>query len=250
MISDDTNIDLSGATPTALNPEGALETNQIAPLDDLQKLFSRVKDSLLRSSTSVEPLIEAQNLVNILSAQVIAAANPLSEAQTNFFYDQFFKEVCSRAANCETKHGPSQEAVAELVRSLVDLLAAELKMQTETCLSLAKSMSPLLACSAKFHKEAFQKVELEDEARAGDHPGGDAHSGSVPVSEFNEDERMWRLALDVGTDIDVFKRDVKRKSQMWTMGKIVAVTGVVDDLARKRLTVKFHQDVTVTEKAY
>ena len=63
------------------NPESASDASQIdssvdnksnvveiAPLEDLKKLFSKVKDNMLRSSTAVDGIIEAQNLVSILSA--------------------------------------------------------------------------------------------------------------------------------------------------------------------------------------
>ena len=63
-------------------------------MEDLKKLFSRVKDSLLRNSTSVEALNEVIGVINILSAQVIAEASPLTEEQTKFFYGEFFKELC------------------------------------------------------------------------------------------------------------------------------------------------------------
>ena len=83
---------------------------------------------MLKSSTSVDALNEASSIVSILSAQVIAKASPLTEEQSKFFYGEFFKEVCSRIGNCEIKAVPSQEAVADLMRNLVDLLASELKM--------------------------------------------------------------------------------------------------------------------------
>ena len=63
------------------NPESASDASQIdssadnksnvveiAPLEDLKKLFSKVKDNMLRSSTAVDGIVEAQNLVSILSA--------------------------------------------------------------------------------------------------------------------------------------------------------------------------------------
>ena len=105
----------------------------------------------------MEALQEAQSLVSILSAQVVAQASPLTEEQSTFFYKDFFKEVCKRAANCENQNVQTQEAVAELMRSLVDLLAAELKMKTETCEKLACHMKPVLDVVSKFHKLAFQK---------------------------------------------------------------------------------------------
>ena len=43
------------------------------------------------------------------------------------------------------------------MRSLVDLLAAEFKMKTETCETLACHMKPVLDVVSKFHKLAFQK---------------------------------------------------------------------------------------------
>ena len=55
------------------------EQNEIAPLEDLKKLFSRVKDSMLRNSTSVEALNEASNIISILSAQNISEASPLTQ---------------------------------------------------------------------------------------------------------------------------------------------------------------------------
>ena len=70
----------------------------IAPLEDLKKLFSRVKDSMLKNSTSIDAINEASNIISILSAQVIAEANPLTEDQSKFFYGEFFKEVSKRAA--------------------------------------------------------------------------------------------------------------------------------------------------------
>ena len=49
--------------------------------------------------------------------------------------------MCQRAANCENINTKTQEAVAELMRRLIDLLAAELKKQTPNCLELASKMS-------------------------------------------------------------------------------------------------------------
>ena len=54
-----------------VNPEDSMagiEQTTIAPLEDLKKLFSRVKDSMLKNSTSVEALNEASGIISILSA--------------------------------------------------------------------------------------------------------------------------------------------------------------------------------------
>ena len=121
-------------------------------MEDLKKLFSRVKDSLLRNSTSVEALNEVIGVINILSAQVIAEASPLTEEQTKFFYGEFFKELCQRIGNCEIKAVASQEKVAELMRSLVDLLAAELKMNTPNCMFMVEQMRHIFDHKNKFYK--------------------------------------------------------------------------------------------------
>jgi hypothetical protein len=128
---------------------------KLLSLEEQKKLFSRVKDSMLRSSTSVEAIYEVIGIVNILSAQIVAKASPLSEEQTRFFYGEFFKEICQRAANAETVNAATQEAIAELMRSLIDLLAVELKAQTPTCLDLADKMRHIFDCTKHFHKNAF-----------------------------------------------------------------------------------------------
>ena len=50
-------------------------------------------------------------------------------------------------------------------------------------------------------------------------------TASGRVVDMNEEERAWRLSLDVGKTIDVFKQDAKKGHEMWTKGEIVAVTG-------------------------
>ena len=70
------------------------------------------------------------------------------------------------------------------MRSLVDLLAAEFKMKTETCETLACHMKPVLDVVSKFHKLAFQK-ETEQAAQPANRPGSDAVTGKVKLSEFN-----------------------------------------------------------------
>lgn len=55
------------------------EEVKILPLEDQKKLFSRVKDSMLRSSTSVEAIQEACGFINILSAKALTGGSPLSE---------------------------------------------------------------------------------------------------------------------------------------------------------------------------
>lgn len=83
------------------------------------------------------------------------------------------------------------------------------------------------------------------------HESVDTITGSVPISEFNKEEKEWRLALDTGKDIDVFKRDFKKKNQMWTKGKIISMTGTnITDLTKKKFTVNFHQDVGMSEVRY
>ena len=60
--------------------------------------------------------------------------------------------MCQRAGNCEIKAEPSQEAVAELMRSLIDLLASELKMKTPNCLFMVEQMRHIFDHKAKFFK--------------------------------------------------------------------------------------------------
>ena len=67
----------------------------VAPLADIKKLFSRVKDSMLKSSTSVDPIRDCLNLINTL-----AEGPELSSEQSNFIYGEFFREIGSRAAGC------------------------------------------------------------------------------------------------------------------------------------------------------
>ena len=67
---------------------------------------------------------------------------------------------------------------------------------------------------------------------------------------MNEEERDWRLSLDVGKTIDVFKQDVKKGLEMWTKGEIIAVTGYQQDISSKSLKVSFYMDVSVNEASY
>jgi len=48
--------------------EEAPQEVKLLTLEDQKKLFSRVKDSMLRSSTSVDAIHEVIGIVNILSA--------------------------------------------------------------------------------------------------------------------------------------------------------------------------------------
>ena len=59
---------------------------------------------------------------------------------------------------------------------------------------------------------------------------------------MNEDEREWRLSLDTNMTIDVFLRDWKNKSEMWTKGKIVAITGEISQLYSKNLKIKIYNN--------
>ena len=72
-------------------------------------------------------------------------------------------------------------------------------------------------------------------------------AGSARVTDLNEDEREWRLSLEVGKTIDVFQRDWKNKSEMWTKGKIVAVTGEVSQLYSKNLKIKIYNNSSFME---
>ena len=67
---------------------------------------------------------------------------------------------------------------------------------------------------------------------------------------MNEQEREWRLSLSVGTTIDVFKRDWKHGNEMWTKGKIVAVTGSETWISTKMLQIAFYKDTSVSEVKY
>ena len=166
---------------------------------------------MLRSSTSTDALAETANIVSILSAQIIAEACPLSEEQAHFFYGEFFDEVCKRAGNAEPSNANVQEAVAELMRRLVDLLAAELKMKTSRSLALAEKMRHVLDPGAKFHKHAFQKPSGGSSATGqAQASAGDTENGRVV--DMNEDEREWRLSLEKGKTVDVLKQDLKTKS--------------------------------------
>lgn len=60
--------------------------------------------------------------------------------------------------NAETTHGATQEAIADMLRALVDLLASELKAQTPTCLDLVEKMRHVFDPSKYFHKNAFQSA--------------------------------------------------------------------------------------------
>ena len=69
----------------------------------------------------------------------------------------------------------------------------------------------------------------------------------MDVKTIPADELEWRLALDIGMTIDVFKRDAKKKLQMWSKGKIEAVTGTVSDLRKRYLTISYFSDKSVSE---
>lgn len=137
------------------------------------------------------------------------------------------------------------------MRRLVDLLASELKKQTPTCLDLTAKIYHIFDPTSRLHKNAFQKVDPSlPSAATSSVETNKSTNGAQDPSIFNESEREWRLALDKDKTIDVFKRDVKRKAQMWTKGTIVAVTGVESDMSKKMLTISFYQDVSVVEVSY
>ena len=184
---------------------------------------------MLRSSTSTEALNEAANIVSILSAQIIASNNPLTEDQSKFFYEEFFKEVCQRAANCEVKNAQSQEAVTELIRRLFDLLATELKMQTPNCLGFAHKMRHLFDTSADFYKHLIKESNAAAGNAAGATTGTQATSTAAEQAavDFNDEELAWRLNLEVGTTIDVLKQDMKVEGEQWSKGVISAITGQI-----------------------
>ena len=58
------------------------------------------------------------------------------------------------------------------------------------------------------------------------------------------------MSLEVGKTIDVLKYDVSNKMQMWTRGDIVAVTGDIDNISKKMLTIAYNQDLTLSETRY
>ena len=68
--------------------------------------------------------------------------------------------------------------------------------------------------------------------------------------EFDHDEIEWRKSLEVGKTIDVLKRDLKSKIEMWTKGTITAVTGSTTDLSTRNLTIKWDRDVAILEGKY
>ena len=53
--------------------------------------------------------------------------------------------------------------------------------------------------------------------------------------------------MQTGQELDLFKRDWRNKSEMWTKGKIISMTGDQTDVSRKRLVVEYHQDVGMGE---
>lgn len=114
-------------------------------------------------------------------------------------------------------------------------------MQTPTCLDLADKMKPVFSTESKLYTNAFQKVSGTQATSSND------LNGSIPESDLNAEERAWRLSLEKDMDVDVLKRDDKKRLEMWSKGKIVSVTGLVSDLATKRLTIKYWQDVGVAE---
>ena len=138
------------------------------------------------------------------------------------------------------------------MRSLIDLLASELKMQTPNCLYMAEQMRHIFDHKAKFYKHLIDISKSEaavSTTGTGTQPesniGGDWEDSDMPV-----DEREWRMALDVGKTVDVFKQDPKKGHQMWTKGEIVAVTGYLQDITTKNLKIKFHADVSLGETSY
>ena len=67
---------------------------------------------------------------------------------------------------------------------------------------------------------------------------------------MNDDDRDWRLSLDVGKTVDVFKRDWKLGAEMWTKGKIVAVTGNESELSTKNLKIAYYMCTSIMEAKY
>lgn len=122
-------------------------------------------------------------------------------------------------------------------------------MQTPTCLDLADKMKPVFSTQSKLHRNAFQKDGTPKDSGTQATSSNDLN-GSIPESDLNAEERAWRLSLEKDMDVDVLKRDDKKRLEMWSKGKIVSVTGLVSDLATKRMTIKFYQDVGVAEGHY
>lgn len=133
------------------------------------------------------------------------------------------------------------------MRSLVDLLAAEFKMKTETCETLACHMKPVLDVVSKFHKLAFQKEREEAKDMTEVVKQADNITGRVDITEFPKEEREWRASLDTNTEVDAFKRDAKHGSEQWSKAKIKIAFGSKSDLTKRRFKIGFHHDVSINE---
>lgn len=124
------------------------------------------------------------------------------------------------------------------MRNLVDLLASELKMQTPNCIVMVEHMRHIFNYQAKFYKHLNDLQSAKSTVMSTGTGTQSTSTGfNARVTDMNEDERAWRLSLDVGTTIDVFKRDYKFGNEQWTKGKIVSVTGYVSDLSTKNLRI-------------
>ena len=69
-------------------------------------------------------------------------------------YEKLIAGVAKKIATLEIKKESQElaELVAETIKGLVNLLSAELEMQTKTCLALCSSIGPIFKTSEKFYK--------------------------------------------------------------------------------------------------
>ena len=94
------------------------------PAEELKKLGNRAKDSMLKSSTSVDPLNSAIDVVKTLTQQFRDNQAPvLTNEQKSYLYKDFFKEISDKSAISEVQNPASQVALTELMQSLIALLA-------------------------------------------------------------------------------------------------------------------------------
>ena len=94
------------------------------PAEELKKLGNRAKDSMLKSSTSVDPLNGAIDVIKTLTQQVRDNQAPnLTNEQKSYLYNDFFKEITNKSTCSEVQNAPSQVALTEMMQSLVALLA-------------------------------------------------------------------------------------------------------------------------------
>jgi len=87
-------------------------------------------------------------------------------------------------------------------------------------------MRHLFDCSAKFYTHLTSEEQVASFGTTSTtNTQVTSSAADQGKTDFNESEREWRLALDVGTTIDALKQDIKSESEMWSKATITAVTG-------------------------